>query len=734
MDESTRREIHQEWMHTLEGLEKEILAWETGKDQGILQSIRRSAHTFKGECGMLGFPELSLVCHELESYLEKGDTVISVDSLLEAVDWFKNYFSEDGSQNNGNEVATAFVDRVFAKGAAFPRKKKSSDPTSISWDPVSLADTEMAGDFVAEYAEHLDKAEKEFLDVESRPEEGHKESYDTIFRAFHSIKGMAAMMNLEDIRALAHSSENLLDLARQGLIEKNREWIEVAFTSIDRLRHLMEEVRANIGEAYQPSSETYALAERINLLSARLRDGGAKPLGQILVEQGSISKKELDAVLTKQLSQGFEKKTGELLVEGGQVSAVVVAEALEKQANKTPGAAEPPRETVKVDVARLDALIDAIGELVISQSMLAQSLEGIAHGHPTLSKTLRSLEKGGKQVQEMSLGLRMISVRPLFEKMHRLVRDLSKKTGKPVQLKISGEDTELDRSMVERLADPLMHMIRNAVDHGIESDPAERLASGKPAQGTIELRAFHKEGKVHIEIADDGKGIAEERVLKKALEKKLIPEGAKLSRQEILDLIFLPGFSTATQVTELSGRGVGMDVVKRNIQAIRGRVDIDSHPGRGTSFRVALPLTLAMIEGLLVRVGSEKYVVPMLEVLETIRPREKEITSVMGKGETVTLRDKVLPLFRLSRILDIQDAEASLSRSTLLISESSRQNVAVAIDEVLGLHQILIKPLDSRYEKIRGLSGCAILPDGAVHFILELRQLCQLNADINGLI
>jgi two-component system chemotaxis sensor kinase CheA len=391
------------------------------------------------------------------------------------------------------------------------------------------------------------------------------------------------------------------------------------------------------------------------------------------------------------------------------------------------------RETVKVDSERLDKLLDTIGELVIAETMVVQSQELKTVNSPHLTQTLAQLDKITRELQEMGMALRMVPISGTFQKMARLVRDLSKKIGKDVEFATSGEDTELDKNVVDRIGDPLVHMVRNAIDHGIEKNPDDRVKAGKPAKGRVELRAFHKGGSIHIEIQDDGRGLDRDAILKKAVERGIVQPGAELDDKEVFALIFEPGFSTAERITEVSGRGVGMDVVKRSIEALRGQIDIQSTPGHGSTFVIRLPLTLAIIDGMVVCVGGERYIIPTLSIVMSLCVKASEFKTVQGSGRMIQLQGELIPIFELSRLFDV-DASSTKpsvskdagSESLVVVVEDDGQKTGIVIDELLGQQQIVIKTLGDYLKGAPGISGGAIMPDGCVGLILDVGGLVRL--------
>ncbi len=389
----------------------------------------------------------------------------------------------------------------------------------------------------------------------------------------------------------------------------------------------------------------------------------------------------------------------------------------------TPTAASMRAGTVRVEESRLDALLDAIGEMVIAESMVSASSRMKADA-AVLEAQFERLDKITRELQQMATSLRMVPLRATFRRMARLVRDVASKAGKDVEFVVSGEDTELDKIVVDRISDPLIHALRNAVDHGIES-PEERAAAGKPARGRVELRAYHAGGAIHVEIIDDGRGVDYDAILARARDRGLIGDDERPDERALLDLVFAPGFSTAETVTDVSGRGVGMDVVKRTVEELRGRIDLRSRTGDGTTLEIRLPLTLAIIEGMTLRVGDERYVLPLLSIQRSVRPRAEQVVTVTGRGEMLALDDELVPLLRLHRLFGAENAETDLTRAVVVIVDDNGAHAGLVADELLGQQQTVIKPLGEGLPEQPGIAGGAIMPDGRVGLILDAAGLVR---------
>ncbi|MBL9129449.1 MAG: chemotaxis protein CheA [Verrucomicrobiales bacterium] len=384
---------------------------------------------------------------------------------------------------------------------------------------------------------------------------------------------------------------------------------------------------------------------------------------------------------------------------------------------------------IKVDTAKLDSLLDLVGEMVIAQSLVGRDLNQLASLDPQSARNVAQLGRITRELQRVSMSLRMVPIRGLFQKMARVVRDISAKCGKKVQFVTQGEDTELDRSLVEELADPLLHMVRNSMDHGIEA-PEARQAAGKNPVGTLTLRAFHQGGSIVVEIEDDGAGLNQERILRKAVERGLTTPTAANTEQQIFAFIFAAGFSTAEKVTDLSGRGVGLDVVRRNLERLRGCIDIDSAVGRGTRFKLTLPLTLAIIDGLIVRVGEERYVIPTLSIRGIFRPNSEIVSSVHGSAEVVNVRGRLVPLLRLRQFFGVEAGDANPDDGIVIVVQAGTSQRCLLVDATLHIQEVVIKSLnDMMAHKNRALAGAAILGDGRVGLILDVNALVQLEGD-----
>ena len=600
-------------------------------------------------------------------------------------------------------------------------KKEMKTDIQLPNQNISEEDREILSGFVMESLESLETVEVCLMDLEQNP--GDIESINSIFRSFHTIKGVSGFINLDRINRLAHGAENLLEKARNGEIVIGAAIIDIILESVDVIKKLIEGVQYGMenGVSLDIGLDITSLLNSIDAIEMEVDQVRGKPIGEILIQKNEITPQKLDKGLERQ-KQEPDKKIGQILVEDKSVESKAVVAALRDQ-NKT--GQRHLELQVRVDTKKLDNLVDLTGELVIAQSMLRQNPAILSSADQHLMHNLGQLNQITSNLQTTAMSMRMVPIKSTFQKMIRLVRDLAKNSGKEVNLKMSGEDTEIDRNVVDELYEPMVHMIRNSVDHGIEM-PDERIKAGKSKSGEIQLLAYHQGGNIVVEISDDGRGLDKDRIIEKARAKKLMTDESKLSESEIYNLIFQPGFSTAREITGVSGRGVGMDVVKRAIEKLRGKVEINSRPGRGSTFIIRLPLTLAIIEGMLVRVGKEKYVIPALAILESLRPSREQYSKVKGKGEMVLSRGKLIPLIRLNQIFKVECDAIHPWEGLVVVVEHDGRQMCVLLDELLGKEEVVIKSLGEVLKDITGISGGAIMGDGRVGLILDMAGLWDL--------
>ena len=576
-----------------------------------------------------------------------------------------------------------------------------------------LQDMELLTGFVSETLEHLESIEVNVLELEDNP--GDLEIVNKIFRPFHTIKGVAGFLNLKSIQKLAHSTENLLDDVRNGVHAMDSQVIEVVLKVGDFLSTMVENLKTVLKDGPE-HYKNYDISDYVAWV-ASVQSGG-----QALA---STTPAPVETAAVTPVAASAPPPPATTAQLRAPLAASDADSAPPLSAAKSPAA--PPKaavgDSIKVDIDKLDGLVNAVGELVIMQAMVRSNPKIATLSDPKLTKDIAQLSRITSELQKTAMSMRMVPIRQTFQKMIRLVRDLSKKTGKEVNLVMEGEETEIDRNMVDSIYDPLVHMMRNSVDHGVQP-PAEREKLGKPRSGTVNLRAYQKGGYMVIEIEDDGQGLNTEKIRRKAIERGLIHDTDKISGYDLNNLIFLPGFSTADTITDVSGRGVGMDVVKKAVEKLRGKVEAISEPGKGSLFVIRLPLTLAIIDGIIVRVGSERYIIPTTAIQESLKPRRESYNTVQGKGETLMVRGTVLPIIRLYQLFQVTPTQTDPCEAIVVVVEYEGRQRAIMVDELLGKQEVVIKNLGGLND-IPGVAGGTILGDGRVGLILDLAGIIQ---------
>ncbi len=569
-------------------------------------------------------------------------------------------------------------------------------------------DPELLAAFITESGELIIKAEEALLSLENNPDD--TEAVGVVFRAIHTIKGTSAFFNLALLTELSHRAESFLSRIRDKEIRYSGGYADLALRSVDMIKDILNMVKDIL------ENKPFVKPDGYDSLMITLKNP----------ESEGISDK---SAVHQPAPVSQEENISLLPIQEEEISADKTEESDAQSLSPKEPSKQSAESSVRVPIERLDRFIDMVGELVVAHSMVVQD-EVLSSGvHYDLVKKVAHTSKIVRELQSMSMSMRMIPLKATFRKMARLVRDLARKTGKNISFVTDGEDTEIDRNMVDFINDPLIHMVRNAIDHGIEA-PDERGKTDKPPVGTIQLSAYHSASNVVVEIRDDGKGFDRDIILNKAIERGLFNDDpeilAAISDREVYNLIFEPGFSTAKIVSDISGRGVGMDVVRKNVEALRGQIEIQSQYGHGSIFKMNLPLTLAIIDGMVVRVGRQTYVAPTLSIVRSVQPKPEDITTVLKRGEMLLLQGNLIPLFRLASLFEISGAEEELTKSIVMVVEDDGKQVGLIIDELIGSQQIVIKTLGEIFRNIPGISGSAIMPNGRVGLILDVGGLVRL--------
>ena len=673
----------------VETIESGLLALEQRpNDLDLLNRIFRGAHSIKGNAGMFHFTAIAELTHKMENILDDlrnekmPVTPHIIDVLLRALDGLKNLLDAAQGGEAADEAAIHVLEGELdacQKGRPASAQEGAFAETGPQAFPLQAATWRRVQ-----------------IDWSALPE---------LFQ-----RGMDPAQIFKELHEL-------------GMVKT----LHVRTDGLPALDALDPE-RCYLG--WRVELETDAPIAQIEEVFAFVRDGSElaiidcapkkpepyKRVGDILVEEGVVTPEQIAESLAKQ------KPLGEILVEEKKASPQQVDKALQKQQQLKKNEVA----SIRVDTEKIDKLINLVGELVITQSMITDLSEKFTLAQlPVLQERITQLERNTREIQERVMSIRMMPIGSAFHRFPRLVRDLAGKSGKQIQLVMSGEETELDKTLIEAIGDPLTHLVRNSADHGLEL-PEERVAQGKPERGTIRLHAYHDGGNICIAVEDDGRGLNREKIIKKAIEKGIIADGSNMSDEAVYQLIFRPGFSTAETITDVSGRGVGMDVVKRNIEGLGGSVDIQSTMGKGSRLTLKLPLTLAIIDGMTVRVGQDNYIIPLIAVTESIRPKPNELQRIVGKGEVVNLRGEWVPVVKLYEAFTLTPDFTDPSQALLVIVETDGRRLAVLVDELTGQQQVVIKSLEQNYRKVEAISGATILGDGQVALILDVPGLAKL--------
>jgi two-component system, chemotaxis family, sensor kinase CheA len=685
-------------------LESGLLTLEQNPDDvEVLNRIFRSVHTIKGAGPIFGFTTMSRFAHKVETLLDPlrnrkcSATRQIIDLLLESADYLNLLVeaAKNGTVIDENKTVLdleARLETCMTVTAPAPGQKPAPGPSSATAPPAPVTSA------------------RQTYQISWTPGE------DLFQRGLNPLKLLEELGRLGTVTSCVLVTSRLPDLA-----DLDPERCYLSWTCMLETEYPREDIESVFEFTAPPGGLTITALSSSSPVAQPTQEPDPEPARSVVGEEDDPQLAEVF------FGKKSEHWLGAILVEQKAVTPVQLAKALDRQDSLRAKSKEQKAEaSMRVDTEKVDKLVNLVGELAITQSMLSTLGGNFEIKHlPILQERLLQLARNTQEIQERVMGIRMLPISMAFNRFPRLVRDLSAKVGKNIQLLISGEETELDRSVIESIGDPLTHLLRNACDHGLEP-PEERVAAGKPEQGTIRLNAFHEGGKICITVEDDGRGLNRDKILAKAIEQRMITGNDTLSDDQVWALIFRPGFSTAEKLTDLSGRGVGMDVVKRNIEELSGIVTIKTVTGRGTIFTLKLPLTLAIIEGMTIRVGEDTYIVPLLSILESIRPKADMVKTLIGKGEVVNVRGAFYPIVRLYEVFDLQPEHKNPAEAILLILETEGERVVVMVDEILGQQQVVIKSIEENFRKVDGVAGATILGDGTVGLILDVRGLVKL--------
>ena len=736
----------------LEKVSQVLLAVDRGEQTPeFVPELFRQMHIIKGGAGLMGFATLEALSHAAEDVLGlvKKDalsfTPALASALLEAHDGLRALMSEleDGGITCTDPQPTiALLERVLAGEEVAGDGEAAVEPAPVAATSVDAGQAAMSAmsdeendevvqEFFVESWELIDELDQDLVTLEETPDDA--DLLNKIFRAAHTLKGSSSFLGFTAISGVTHRVEDIFNKLRKHEMTLAPEVMDVILEAVDRVRKLME--------AAQDGSDGPLVEDILAALGEVSEGGKPRRLGEILVQDEGVPEAVVEQAL-KEDSGG--KPLGEVLVEKAAVSSDVVQRSLAKQARQRPVQAE---QNIRVDVSRLDALMNLVGELVLGKNRLARlrsQMEERWEGEElveALGETSAQIDLVASDLQLAVMKTRLVPIGKVFRKFPRMVRDLARSLHKEMRLETGGEGTEMDKSVVEVIGDPLVHLIRNSADHGIES-PEDRVAQGKPREGRIRLSARHEGNHIVVSIEDDGKGMDPEKLKQKAVEKGLISaqEATAMTKSEALNLIFAPGFSMAKQVTNVSGRGVGMDVVKTNIQQVNGLIEIDSELGVGTRVDVRIPLTLAIIQALLVRSANEIYAVPLVSVVETVRIDADDVKTV-DQYPVLRLRDQVLPLLRVddvfrgvgrhatpTTVVTDPDDGAAAEREYVVVIGVAEKRVGLVVQELVGEEEVVIKSLGGYLSDTPGIAGATIRGDGRVTLIVDVSQILEIAA------
>jgi two-component system chemotaxis sensor kinase CheA len=686
-DDAIKQVFLAETKELLENLENDIVRYEETKDPELIHSIFRYVHTLKGGSGMAGYEDVYQFTHALENILDSvRNGVLPMNDLLA-------------------DIVFASIDVIRLR--LYSEEDPSKFEEKFALLQAKINDIESILQIKEEKTGEDEKTEEikpvyNFFRVKAKFRED-------IFKS-----GIDPLIIIEDLASLGKIVELRVNRNDVPLLDKlDPEKCYLSWDVILKTKS-KEEALDDVFIFVRDDNEITITNVTKNYVAQPVVEDVPK-LGELLLSKGMLTEKEYDDVLSEH--EKTKKKVGEIAVTKGYVEDNDISLALKEQESIKKHLST---STLRVDAKKVDNLMNLLGEMVIGFSGIKRIAEEIEDEKAyRLNNALYGVDRIIREFQEHLMRIRMVPIGPVFEQFRRFIRDTAKSHGKTIHLEIAGGDTEIDKTVIERINDPLKHLIRNAIDHGIES-PQQRQVKGKPQEGTIVLKAFHQEGNIFIEISDDGQGIDKEKVLQKAISSGIVGKHEDLPDAKIYDLLFAPGFSTAESVGDLSGRGVGLDVVKTNIEALRGSVEVFSEADKGTTFRIKLPLTLAIIDGMLVKVAHETFIIPILSIIESVKPVKKDIKTVENKGEVVHVRGEYVPLIRLHKEFKLPQTIENPWDGLVVIVESEGKALGLVVDELVGQQQIVIKSLDNQITSSRAISGAAILGDGTIALIIDV--------------
>lgn len=740
-------------------------------DSETVNSIFRLFHSLKSSAAFLGFNNIARLTHEAETLLQgvregkiplSGDLAsvlcTSTDLIMDMLHAIEDKHNDEGFDSkidiNIKDLLTfntggAPMKNDEQKPAEAPQtpqavEKQETEPVIANLTPQmeqELFTPEMYQNYIAEAIEQLDLVEEKFLTLEKNGY--NEEDLNSAYRAIHSFKGNSSFMQLQDLMNLSHMVETIMGSMREKLTEVTPDNISFLLEALDLLHSTVDEMNNDHSKTTIPNYTAYADLMREIYPECFNNEDSVRALDELAAKEGhSIDLKTKSTNSSLPFSKPQEVQAAQQAPVQQAVPQAVQPEVIQQpldipqasdEAPAKPAEGDAPatskreivRKDIRVHLDKLDSIINLAGELVIAESMVTRNPVVSDIEDENFSRAVHQLRRICNELQDASMSLRMVPLESTFKKMVRVVHDLSRKMEKQIKLDIIGGDTEVDKTVIEHIGDPLVHIIRNSCDHGIESSD-ERLANGKPAIGRVSIEGRHEGGEVWIIIQDDGKGLNKNKIVETAIKRGVIENADTLDDHDIWQLIFEPGFSTADKISDVSGRGVGMDVVKKNIEKMNGHIDIRTMEGKGTSFVIRIPLTLAIIDGMLVKSGNSLYTIPTLMIKKSITCTDEMITHSPEGKEILVMGDEFLPIIKLAEVFKQPEAEHDVKQGILMITENRGRKFAIMADSIIGQQQTVIKGLSSYLNSARGTSGCTILGDGTVSLIIDISSLIQI--------
>lgn len=588
-------------------------------------------------------------------------------------------------------------------------------------------DSEFLDDFVLEAKEHLEQIELNVLNLETSPDD--VEIVNTIFRHFHTIKGLSGFVEQELIQHIAHKTENLLDDCRKGKSKVNKKTIDLILDSVDSIKNNCNDLKIIGDEDFIihviKLMDDFERLGNDGYIDSESEEKESKKIGEILVESKSISEEDIQEILRIQKEVSPEMKIGEIAIKEKKVSPQKIVEAIRTQ-NKEKEKSNDS-SYIKIPTYKIDALVDMLGELLITQSLVEQNAMDRLDSNDIILSNLLKTSRITRDIQNLSMSLRMVDLKSTFQKINRVIRSTIQDSDKKINFETHGEDTEIDRNVAEKLLEPLLHLVKNSIAHGIEGEE-ERINQGKNPEGQVRIHAYSKKGTVFIEVEDDGRGISLEKVYNKALQKNLIEQEREYSEKEIIELILLPGFSTNDKVDNNSGRGVGMDVVKTEVEKIGGRVEIQNNPGKGCAFTLKIPINLAILNGTIIEIRGSKFIIPTLNIKEIVEVKDENWITIKGKKRLIKLRDQIISIVPIEKILNPGLVKKN-ERNIAIVLEEGNDQKAIIVSSILERRDIIAKPLGEEFKNLSFISGASILGDGKAYLILDVKNLFELEGE-----